>query len=100
MYIPDLSQAFIDGRQIKREQGEIVLTLKPVGTLVMPTGRVVACDPLVFLEYEPFTVSVAPGQYPIILSVAQIKTDQRVAYAMLRFAERAAARWELALVPG
>jgi hypothetical protein len=100
MYIPDLSQAFVEGRKVKHGQGEAVMTIKPVGTLVMPTGRIVACDPLVSPEYEPFTLGVAPGRYPVLLSVAQLGTDQRVAYAMLRFAERDAARWEMALIPG
>lgn len=75
------------------------LKLHTLGELVLPTGRIVACDPfLVSGEEEPFTRSVAPGRYPVLVNVASAEDDSRVAYAILRFADRPPVRWEMALL--
>ncbi len=77
------------------------LKLHVLGELVLPTGRIVACDPfLVFGGEEPFTRGVAPGRYPVLVNVAALEDDQRVAYAIVRFGERPPVRWEMALLPG
>ncbi len=72
-----------------------------MGKISLPTGAICACDPLVCLDVtEPFEKSVAPGTYPVRLSIAHIRTDQRVAFAMVQFSEEIAERWQLALFPG
>ncbi|HJL18686.1 MAG TPA: DUF4241 domain-containing protein [Sandaracinaceae bacterium LLY-WYZ-13_1] len=66
-------------------------------SLVLPSGRIVACDPLVFLNgAEPFARTVAPGKYAVVLGRAHGEN----AYAMVRFAKRRVARWEVARCPG
>jgi Protein of unknown function (DUF4241) len=59
------------------------------GTLVVPTGRLVICDPFVALEREgnPY-VRVAPGVYPVTVTVADVSGELdgshlREAYASL-----------------
>ncbi|WP_228044303.1 DUF4241 domain-containing protein [Streptomyces ferrugineus] len=45
------------------------------GRLDLPTGRVVACDPFVYLgtgDIEPFTVTVGPGRYRVEAAVATL----------------------------
>jgi hypothetical protein len=77
------------------------LSLYALGELVLPTGRIVACDPfLVFGDEEPFTRGVAPGRYPVLVNVVEAEGDARVGYAIVRFGERPPVRWEMALVPG
>ena len=76
-----------------RERG---ITRMALGILPLPSGTVIAADPLVQPERAPFTRHVAPGDYPITLYLAQ----DRVALAELRFADGAPERWDLALVPG
>jgi hypothetical protein len=94
------SELFVNGRQIQAEWGEVNLKLHNAGNLVLPTGRIVACDPLTSPEIPPFTVSVLPNEYPVILSVANFNNnDQRVAYAMLRFDDKKPVRWKMALLP-
>lgn len=101
MPIPDFTQAFREGAKATGPDGkQATIAVHPTGDLVMTTGRIVACDPFVCPETEPFTVTAQPGQYPVLLSIAHLANgDKRVAYAMLRFEDRPTARWEMALLP-
>lgn len=67
-----------------------------LGELDLPSGRIVATDPLVFPEWTPLERTVPPGRYPVTLYRAQ----QRIAMALLRFAPGKVARWEIATLPG
>jgi hypothetical protein len=82
------------------------------GELDLPTGRVVACDPFVYLgtgDIEPFTVTVAPGRYRVEAAVATLTRageapsdhpHRRVAAARLVIRDEPTVTWELALLPG
>jgi len=59
-----------------------------LGKLDLPTGKVVASDPLVFFDQPPFSLDVPAGKHDVILSTATISGDERrVAFAMLKFGE-------------
>lgn len=70
---------------------------RSLGNLHLPTGRVVASDPLVFYDQPPFVVNVSPGTYEVNLSVATlIGYDRLVAFAMLKFGDVGRiVQWEL-----
>lgn len=79
-------------------------SLDPV---VLPTGQVVGCDPLVFADSQaPFTVTVQPGSYPLRAWVAVLYKDaavewqRRVAALQLVVRDESAVRWEPALTDG
>lgn len=98
-----LSEALQDGLQIEDSDfGNITLQHRILGDVVMTTGKVVACDPLVNPEKRPFVVQVPLGRYPVIVSVAMFPSDsdQRVAYAMLKLSEQTPVRWEMATCEG
>lgn len=95
-----ISAAFSTG-EVSTPRGIVHCVVRPIGNVILSTGRIVACDPLVFPEAEPFTVIVGAGAYPVSLALAQVSdTDQRVAFAKLQFAEETAATWQMALTPG
>jgi hypothetical protein len=62
---------------------------------VLPTGRIVVCDPAVGDE-SPLARQVPPGRYPVRLSLYD---DDPVA-VMVRFSDHTPVRWEMALWPG
>ena len=98
MTLPDFSRLFEEGKAVETEIGRVALRLRPAGELTVTSGRVVACDPLALHEAEPFTRAVPAGTFPVTLSVAHFEDgDRRVAAALVRFREGAAASWELAL---
>lgn len=102
---PDLTRAFRDGERF----GEGTTRVIEVDPLVLPTGRIVACDPmnLLFSRQPAYTRSVPPGRYPVLLALlanpglpASHLNYETVACAMLRFQEAPVQRWEMALQPG
>ncbi|MER7888653.1 DUF4241 domain-containing protein [Micromonospora sp. NPDC094482] len=102
-YTPDLDRLLTPGARFADEHGAYVVEAYPVGDIVLPTGRVVGCDPLVCPEAEPFTVTVAPGSYPARAWVAAVlrddaEVDRRVAALELVVSDEPTVRWELALV--
>lgn len=79
-----LWDAFEDGRRIQTESGVMEMRCSDVGSLVLPTGRMVACDPRCDLNQEPFSIRVPAGEYPVYLASTQLPG---VALAMVRFQE-------------
>ncbi len=91
-----LSSALCDGATV----GNVKLEHRRVGDLVLPTGELVACDPLVCPEREPFELKVPVGRFPVILSIADLNGDQRVAFATIRFEEAAPTAWDMMTLGG
>ncbi len=76
------------------EYGNVTLKLHNAGDLILSTGKIVACDPAVSTDTSPFSISVPPNKYPVVLGVAHYRNNQRVAYAMLKFSDEKPVRWE------
>ena len=76
----------------------IPVELLNIGLLNVPSGEIVACDPLVQPDALPYNKKVPPGNYPIKVYIA--KTEQsgdRYAIAKLEFSSARACKWILAL---
>jgi hypothetical protein len=108
----DYTWLFTPGSTFADESGTTgVIHVAAGGELDLPTGRVVACDPFVYLgsgDIEPFTVSVPPGRYRVEAAVATLsrpgeppadKPHLRVAAARLVIRDEPTTAWELALRP-
>lgn len=72
------------------------ITRYKLGEVTLPTGHIVATDPLVQPERAAFLVTVPPGRYPVTLYQA----EGRIAAAEMRFAQGHVFRWQLAVVEG
>ncbi|MFD8304914.1 DUF4241 domain-containing protein [Streptomyces sp. NPDC059690] len=108
----DYTWLFTPGSTFAYESGQTgAIHVVDGGKLDLPTGRVVACDPFVYLgsgDTEPFTVTVAPGRYRVEAAVATLtrpgeppaeRPHRRVAAARLVIRDEPTATWELALQP-
>lgn len=67
--------------------------------LWLPTGKIVAADGFI-MGNQSFTRRVKPGRYPVTIAIAAFASDERIAFAQVRFSDRPVARWEMALVDG
>lgn len=85
---------------LEKQQDNISIREQALGKINLPTGKIVANDPVCNFQMEPFERTAAPGQYPVMLYVAHIDDDQRVAFAEIRFTEELPAEFELATVSG
>lgn len=98
----DLSKVFLEGQILTYYSDLMYLKPFKIGELVLRSGKLVACDPLVFAGTEPFEAILAPGSYPVILSLAY-KQDQKypiVAFAKLSLSNKNPVRWQLATKAG
>lgn len=99
-----LPALFRDGAERTAGDRRMRISTHSAGKLNLPSGRLVAADPssLEFDE-EPFLMTVAPGTYPVTISLATFSDDpghSRVAAARLDISDRHPVRWELALREG
>lgn len=89
---------FDDGETVTGLGYDIVIRRRNLGDLQMPTGELVACDPLNGLETEPFATTLAPGAYPVVLFAAELRDEVVIAYAMLVVDDSEPVQWEVASV--
>ncbi|MEV4707412.1 DUF4241 domain-containing protein [Actinoplanes sp. NPDC049316] len=117
-----LDRLLTEGARHSDDTHDYELTVVPLGDVTLPTGRVVACDPLVRTgETQPFTVGVTPGRYALRAWVAvaylplrgltpalvpasslrnRLEADRRTAALQLVIRDEPVASWEPALVAG
>jgi len=103
VYLPNLDRLLTRGAAYPDGDAEYLIEPHSAGSVVLPTGRVVGCDPLTFPDPEPFTVPVPPGTYPLRAWVAVLQQDgaewrRYVAALQLVIRDEPAARWEPAVV--
>ncbi|MDM9581333.1 MULTISPECIES: DUF4241 domain-containing protein [unclassified Nostoc] len=94
----DLSKAFQTGQRLNTRFGIFILNPYKIGKLNLTSGKLIACDPLVFPGTDPFSPNFKTGCYPVFLSIARNLNNEEpmVAYAMVQISEVTAVRWELA----
>jgi len=98
----DFSWAFLDGSSamIGEDRVPATLSVREVADLILPSGEIVACDPLVGPDEPAFERRVASGSYPVILCIARRRNAQdRVACAVLRFSDALVSRYVMATRP-
>ncbi|PJJ61011.1 DUF4241 domain-containing protein [Hymenobacter chitinivorans] len=71
------------------------LTPHLVTELFLPTGQLLACDPVAYSHPQPFRQTFAPGRYPVYIH--QLPEDSCIAYAEVRLREAPVSRWEMAV---
>jgi len=108
--VSGLDQALQDGLTVATKHGIVTLRHFHAGDLIVTSGYIVACDPgwADVDTTKPFATPIAPGRYPVILSIQHTikryqsgyRDYQSVAFATLRLHERRPVRWELATLPG
>ena len=81
-----------------KEINGIKIELLEIGTLNVPSGKIVVCDPLVFYQPTPYTKMVPPGKYPMKIYVAKTEdSGDRYAIAQLEISTKKAVKWILAV---
>ncbi len=91
----------IDGEAIFVVQApgyEIELERKRWTELILPTGKLVVCDPIANPEAEAFSTKVQPGSYPVFAYFAHLRDDIKPAYIVLQLGTARPTRWEVALL--
>lgn len=99
----NFNDAFIDGAvfvtTMREVQEEFEIEVKQAGDLVVPSGKIIAAEPVQLNWKEnqrPFSRSVDPGTYPVFISLA----NSSPACLLIKFTDQTAVSWELATKNG
>jgi len=93
--------AFIKGTTLRKGKDTVYLYGVNIGKLKVPSGIIIACDPMHIDEYGiPFTQVFPTGEFPVQLSVAKIKSEERIAFARINFSDEPVVKWIFALRKG
>ncbi len=68
------------------------------GKIHLPSGKLVACDPLITNDMLPFEISFPKGDFPIF--VHKERESNCIAYVEIQFSEKAASEWKMATTKG
>lgn len=90
---------FEDGEMISALGFDIILHRRSLGELSLPSGQLIACDPIHSLDADPFAIQLPPGAYPVHLLIAELRDEKRIAYAVVDLLPTDASRWERADLP-
>ena len=69
-----------------------------VGKINLPSGRIVACDPLITNDMKEFKIGFPPGEYPVLLH--KEKDSNCVAYVEIVFKNHEVEDWVMATTDG
>lgn len=69
-----------------------------IGDINLPSGQIIASDPFLTHDAEPFRRKVKPGKYPVELSILKIEDNHyRIAFSRINFKEEKSTKWILAI---
>ncbi|EJL74868.1 DUF4241 domain-containing protein [Chryseobacterium populi] len=69
-----------------------------VGKIYLSSGKLVACDPLITNDMQPFSTTFPKGDFSVLLH--KERESNCVAYAEIIFGDAEVSEWELATTPG
>ena len=80
--------------------GNTAVDAMDIGTVSFPSGRILACDPLIELEDRPpFMQTVSPGTYPVTICVMPSeKYGDRYACVKVTVSDAKPVRYDLAMI--
>lgn len=103
-------KAFEAGHTQEQDGYTYRLFRQDVGMLQVKSGKIVANDPFVMFETEPFAETFPTGSFPVQLAIAQVEPvskeqqgepamepDERVALARIAFSDQPVASWKMAI---
>jgi hypothetical protein len=102
-FIPDLASLVTAGYSVEDDGITYVVEPFDLGQVVLPTGEIVGCDPLV-AHSIPFVDTVPPGRYTLRAWVAVLyrggaEWQRRIAGLQLVIVDQPVTRWTMALLP-
>ena len=91
--------AFTSGQTASIGGKQLRFSVVRAGILRLPSGQIVACDPLVGHEREPFVQAVLPGRYPVDLSLGHDEAEdvEQIVFARVLFTKNKPVVWVKAL---
>ncbi len=90
MRLPDVA---VTSGEVQTRRGPVALRLVRLGQLQLTTGRLVATDPIVFADREPFTARLPRGAFPVEVCAVRRSDEEQVGWARLLLDPGPVERW-------
>lgn len=88
-------------KMIDTEFGRMQIEKIEAGKLNLPTGRIIATDPILMYDDESYSEHVKPGTYTVYIYAGKTENRKKQTVAAeLRFSDNDTVRWEMALLKG
>ncbi len=86
---------------IETDFGKAKLTKIKIGSLKLKSGNIIATDPILLYDDQPFHVKVKPGEYNVYVYVADFENDEkRTALSKIELSTEKPVKWVMALYEG
>lgn len=86
---------------IETDFGKATLSKIKIGSLKLKSGNIIATDPILLYDDQPFNVKVKPGEYPVYVYVADFENDEkRTALSKIELSTEKPVKWVMALYEG
>ena len=91
---PHWAAALRPGPHTTGYEGPLTLSHREIGRLRLPTGRIVAGDPLADPGVQPFARTLEPGEYPVRLAIGRLASgEELLAAAWVAFSDAPVVTW-------
>ena len=98
---PHWAAALRPGPHTTGHEGPLTIAHREIGRVRLPTGRIVASDPLMDPDVQPFARKLEPGEYPVRLAVGRLANgEELLAAAWVAFSDAPVVTWLGATVKG
>ena len=85
---PHWAAALRPGPHTTGYEGPLTIAHREIGRVLLPTGRIVASDPLADPNVLPFARKVEPGDYPVRLAIGRLANgEELLAAAWVAFSD-------------
>ncbi|HLP12085.1 MAG TPA: DUF4241 domain-containing protein [Flavobacteriales bacterium] len=92
--------AFQKGTQVIQDAQTYSFYTQTIGKITIESGKLVACDPIVLQDVEPYVYDFPKGKFPVQLGLVNYQEYPRVSFARILFSQKPVVTWRLALHGG
>lgn len=86
---------------IETDFGKATLTKIYIGSLKLKSGNIIATDPILLYDDQPFNVKVKPAEYPVCAYIADFENgDKKTALSKIELSKEKPIKWIMALYEG
>ncbi|QSX06953.1 DUF4241 domain-containing protein [Sedimentibacter sp. zth1] len=86
---------------IETDFGKATMIRHNIGKLILKTGNIIATDPILLYDDQPYYIKVKPAEYPVYVFTANFENgENKTALSKIEFSKEKPVKWEMALYEG
>jgi len=89
--------SFLPNTWVKQWDMNIQFFTEEVGNLKITSGKIIAGDPALLFNAEPFKYEFPKGEFPVEVAIARLPQIDRIGFARVRFSNAKVHEWQFAI---